>query len=226
MKMHFVEAHAIAEIKLPKKVIQELPEKIVVATDVQFIRQLDSIAKQLEEAGKTVAKLKGAHAKHMSQILGCSHIKLDYPKFAEAFFYVGDGVFHPKALLIGSEKEVYTYNPFTKESGKLGQSEVAVMKKKQKGALIKFLHSRKVAVLIAVKPGQIGIQAHLDAIYSLEKKFPEKKFYYVAFDTLDFMQLGNFPFVDVFVNTACTRLMDDYDKFPRPMVNINEILNL
>ena len=226
MKLHFVEAHANIDIALPKKVVESLPQKLAVATDVQFIHKLDDVVRQLEAAGKTVSKLKGAHAKHLSQILGCSHIKLDYPKLAESFLYVGDGLFHPKALLLGSEKGVYIYNPFSKEFTKLGQSEVAAIKKKQKGALLKFLHSSKVAVLIAVKPGQIGVQAHLQQIYSLEKKFPDKKFYYIAFDTLDFMQLGNFPFIEVFVNTACTRLIDDYDKFPKPMVNIDEILKL
>ncbi len=226
MKLHFVEAHATIEIELPEKVIDGTPQKLVVATDVQFMRQLDDIIEQLQRAGKTVEKLKGAHAKHLSQILGCSHIKLSYPEFTEAFLYIGDGLFHPKALLLGSEKDVYAYNPFTKDFKKLGRSEVDRLRKKEKGALIKFLHSTKIGMLIAVKPGQIGVQAHLNQIYSLEKKYPDKTFYYIAFDTLDFIQLGNFPFLEVFVNTACTRLLDDIDKFPKPMVNIDEILKL
>ena len=226
MKLHFVEAHANVNIKLPKKLLEQLPKNITIATDVQFINNLSSIKKQLAAAGKKATLLKGAHAKHLSQILGCSHLKLDYPKFTTAFLYVGDGLFHPKALLLGSSKAVYTYNPFSKEVSKLPHSEVAKIKNHEKLALTKFLHADKVAVLITVKPGQLNVQAHLKQVYSLEKRFPDKKFYYFAFDTLDFNQLENFPFVDVFVNTACTRLMDDYDKFPKPVVNISEILKL
>lgn len=226
MKLHFVEAHANIRIKLPKKVLGSLPENIAVATDVQFISSLKSIQNQLEKAGKKVSVLKGAHAKHLSQVLGCSHIKLDYPGFTQAFLYVGDGLFHPKALLLGSEKDVFIYNPFSKEFRKLPHSEVAEIKKHEKVSLTKFLHAGNVAVLLTVKPGQLSVQAHLNQIYSLEKKFPGKKFYYFAFDTLDFSQLENFPFVDVFVNTACTRLIDDYGKFPKPMVNIDAVMKL
>jgi 2-(3-amino-3-carboxypropyl)histidine synthase len=203
-----------------------LPKNICVATDVQFINNLDSIRKQLVTAGKKVATLKGAHAKHLGQILGCSHLKLDYPKFTEAFLYVGDGLFHPKALLLGSTKDVYVYNPFSKQLQKMHHSEVDKIKKHEKASLIKFLHADKIGVLVSVKPGQIGVQAYLKQIYSLEKKFPDKKFHYLAFDTLEFSQLENFTFIDCFVNTACTRLMDDYDKFPKPMVNIDKVLKL
>ena len=226
MKVHFVEAHARIDIKIPESVLRELPGRIILATDVQFIKNLDSLAAQLENAGKEVHKLKGAHAKHLSQILGCSHIKLDYPKFSDAFFYVGDGEFHPKALLLGGEKEVFTYNPFSKEFRRLPRSLVSGIRRKERGGLVKFLHSERVAVLVSVKPGQMGVQAHLKKIYGLEGKYPDKKFFYLVFDTLDFSQLENFPFVEVFVNTACTRLLDDIDKFPRPMVNIEQVLRL
>ena len=224
MKVHFVEAHARIDIQVPEHVVKELPERIVLATDVQFIKNLDSLTGQLEKSGKTVHRLKGAHAKHLSQILGCSHIKLDYPEFSEAFFYVGDGEFHPKALLLGSSKDVFTYNPFSKEFRKLPHSLVSKIRGKEKAGLAKFFHSERVAVLISVKPGQMGVQAYLKQVYGLEKAYPDKKFYYLVFDTLDFSQLENFPFVEVFVNTACTRLIDDIDKFPRPMVNLEQVL--
>jgi len=226
MKLHFVEAHAKIKIKLPKKVLDTLPHSVCLATDVQFINNLPELETQLTDHGKQVFKLKGAHAKHLSQILGCSHIKLNYPKLTEAFLYVGDGLFHPKALLLGSTKDVYIYNPFSKEFRRLPHSEVDKIMRHEKAAILKFLHSDKIGMLLTIKPGQIGVQAHLKQIYSLEKKYPDKKFYYLVFDTLEFNQLENFPFIECFVNTACTRLIDDYDKFPKPMVNIDQILKL
>lgn len=225
MKLHFVEAHAVSKITIPKKVVDALPQKIAIATDVQFINQINHLKKQLVNAGIVVGDVKGAHSKHLNQILGCAHIKLEFPKLTKSFFYVGDGQFHPKALLLGSEKDVHCYNPFTKDFYTLTQKDVELIKKKEQGAYLKFLHAKKVAVLISVKPGQIGIQTHLKNIYDLEKQYPDKKFFFLTFDTLDFSQLENFPFVDVFVNTACTRLIDDHGKFPRPLVNIDQIMS-
>lgn len=226
MKLHFVEAHAKISVRFPLSVIRKLPERICLVTDVQFIHLLDSMKKQLEASGKSVFLMKGAHARHLSQILGCSHLKLEYPALIDAFLYVGDGLFHPKALLLGSDKEVFVYNPFSRGLKKLPRSEAEAIKRHERAALASFLHSERVGVLISVKPGQLGVQAYLNQVFSLEKKFPDKKFYYLAFDTLDFSQLENFPFIECFVNTACTRLIDDYAKFPKPMVNISEVLKL
>lgn len=225
MKLVFIEARAKAKVTLPNGLLQQLPQKICIATDVQFIRQLPSLKKQLESAGKTVSVVKGAHAKYEGQILGCSHLKLEFPA-ADAFLYVGDGLFHPKALLLGSDKDVYIYNPFSKESRKLPHSEAGRIKKHEKAAIVRFLHAKNVGVLVSVKLGQTGVQANTHVIYSLQKKFPEKKFYFLAFDTLDFSQLENFPFVECFVSTACSRLIDDYEQFPKPVINMADVLKL
>ncbi len=226
MKLMFIEARAKAKVTLPKKLLAEMPQKVCMATDVQFISQLGSLKEQLEAAGKTVSVVRGAHAKYDGQILGCSYTKLDYPSSAEAFLYVGDGMFHPKALLLGSEKDVYAYNPFSEEFRRLPHSEAELIKRHEKAAVTKFLHSGNVGVLISTKAGQAGVQAGSGAVNSLEKKFPEKKFYHLAFDTLDFSQLENFSFIECFVSTACPRLIDDYEKFPKPVVNMAEILKL
>ncbi len=226
MKVMFVEALAKEKVTLPKKMVLQLPESVCIATDVQFIHQLPSLKKQLESSGKTVSLVNGAHARHEGQILGCSFMKLDYPKSAEAFLYVGDGLFHPKALLLGSDKDVYTYNPFSREFRKLPHSEADSIRKHEKAAITKFLHAGKVGVLISTKSGQAGVQASPGIMASLEKKFPDKKFYRLAFDTLDFSQLENFTFIECFVSTACPRLIDDYEKFPKPVANILGILRL
>jgi diphthamide biosynthesis enzyme Dph1/Dph2-like protein len=227
MKLHFVEAKANVDVKLPVSVLKALPSKICLATDVQFVEKMPAVRKQLEKAGKEVSELKGAHAKYATQVLGCSHLKLQYPKATEAFLYIGDGFFHPKALLLDNRaKTVFVFNPFSGEFFTLTEKDVASVKRFEKVSMTKFLHAKKIGVLITVKPGQLGVQAHFNQILSLEKKFPHKKFYYLAFNTLDFSQLENFPFIECFVNTACTRLIDDYDKFPRPMVNIAEVLAL
>jgi 2-(3-amino-3-carboxypropyl)histidine synthase len=153
------------------------------------------------------------------QILGCSWAELKYPENTEAFLFIGDGEFHPKALLLGSDKDVYVFNPFNKEFRKITTTAIADIKKKTKIAFTKFLHAKNIGVILSTKPGQMQLHNALQ----LKKRFPEKNFYYLTFNTIDFQQLENFPFVDCYVNTSCNRLIDDYDKFPKPVINIEDL---
>jgi diphthamide biosynthesis enzyme Dph1/Dph2-like protein len=44
---------------------------------------------------------------------------------------------------------------------------------------------------------------------------------------VEFQELENFPFIEVFVNTACPRIgLEDQKKFPRPVVNLADVEEL
>jgi 2-(3-amino-3-carboxypropyl)histidine synthase len=229
MKMHFIETKAKTDIVIPVSVIKKLPRKLSLAGSVQFSHKLPQLKKFLEKHGKKASLVKARHSKYVGQILGCGYSKLEYDKAnTDAFLYIGDGMFHPEALLLGSDEKavVYAFDPFTKELKKLDRAWSDRIKKKEKGGMLRFLHSTSIGVIITVKPGQMGAQVGLKKILELEKKFPDKKFYYLIADTIDFTQLENFSFVECFVNTACHRMVDDYDKFPKAVVNIEEVLKL
>lgn len=227
MKMFFIETKAKVGIDFPAKLAGKLPRRICLAASVQFVDKLPQLQQQLGKNGKAVSLLKARHSKHVGQILGCGYSKMEFDAAnTDAFLYIGDGMFHPEALLLGSNKDVYCFDPFTKEFRKLGREWAERIRKKEKGALLAFLNSDRIGVVVTVKPGQLGVQVSLKNIFSLQQKFPEKKFYYLVCDTIDFQQLRNFPFIQCFVNTACHRMMDDYDKFPKPVINIEEVLKL
>lgn len=227
MKMFFIETKANVGIDFPTKLVGKLPKRICLAASVQFSHQLPQLRQQLENSGKTVSLLKARHSKHPGQILGCGYSKMEFDTVnTDAFFYIGDGMFHPEALLLGSDKDVYCFDPFTKGFKKLGREWAERIRKKEKGALLTFLSSGNIGVVVTVKPGQLGVQVSLKQIFSLQQKFPDKKFHFLVCDTIDFTQLANFPFVQCFVNTACHRMIDDYDKFPKPVINIEEALKL
>ncbi len=227
MKMFFIETKAKADAKLPEKVVARLPKRVCLAASVQFTDQLPKLQQQLEKSGKKTSLLKARHSKHVGQILGCGYSKMEFDTAeTDAFLYIGDGLFHPEALLLGSDKDVYCFDPFTKEFRKLGREWADKIRKKEKGALLTFLNSDRIGVVVTVKPGQLGVQVSLKEIFALQQKFQDKKFYYLVCDTIDFTQLANFPFVQCFVNTACNRMIDDYDKFPKPVINIEEVLKL
>ena len=227
MKMFFIETKANVGIELPEKLIEKLPKRLCLAASVQFSHQLPKLQQQLAKKSKDATLLKARHSKHAGQILGCGYSKMEFDEQnTDAFLYVGDGMFHPEALLLGSDKDVYTFDPFTKEFKKLGREWAVRIRKKEKGALLTFLSSDRIGVVMTIKPGQLGVQVALKEIFSLKQKFPGKEFYYLVCDTIDFTQLANFPFVQCFVNTACHRMIDDYDKFPKPVINIEEVLKL
>ncbi len=222
MKTFFIEARAKLDIDLPEKHIRELPKKVGLATTVQHLHELPKIRKKLESSGIEVTLIKGAHSRHDGQLLGCGFIRLENAD-VDAFLYIGSGEFHARAFLLAG-KPVFVLEPSTRKFFRMGREEMERINKKRKGALLKFYSSDRIGVLISVKPGQSTVQAWLKEIMKLEEKFPQKKFYYIVFDTLDFSELENFTFVQCFLNTACPRLIDDFEKFSRPLINLVDVM--
>jgi len=214
MKIIFAETRHKGKIRLPASLVKKLPEKIGLFTTVQYIGQIDSMRAMLEKAGKQVLLHKTGHALYPGQVLGCS---IERYAGSEAFVYVGDGLFHPKAIALRNDLPVFCYDPMTKKTSIVGEEEVKVLRRREKAGLAVFHSSEKIGVLITTKPGQNRPDAWL-----LPKKYPGKKFYFFATDTLDHDQLENFPFIRCFVKTACPRIALD-DKVPRPIVNIDAL---
>lgn len=133
--------------------------------------------------------------------------------------FVGTGSFHPKAIALAYTGKIFVFNPVDKKFFLFDRKEAEKLKKKIRAALLKFHHASKIGVIISTKAGQ---NQYIRA-QKLKKKYPDKEFYFIAFDTVDFSQLENFPFVEVFVNTPCNRLIDEYEKIPKPMINIDDI---
>ena len=73
--------------------------------------------------------------------------------------------------------------------------------------------------MVSLKPGQNNFKKAAE----WKLKLKGKNCYIFAFDTLDFNQIENFPFIECWVNTACNRILDDYDKFPKSPVDLSDI---
>ncbi len=180
--------------------------------------RLEVAKKKLEENGKKVLLLKAEHTLYHGQLLGCS-IKKFNGDF-DAFLYIGDGLFHPKALMLKNTKPVFVFDPFSRQFLKLSENSVAEMKRKSQASLSKFLHRKEIGVLISTKPGQMQIKK----AYDLEKKFPDKNFHFLLFDTIDFAELENFPFIQCFANTACPRISyDEAEKIGKAVINVEDL---
>ena len=109
MKTLFLEAKYNEKIKLDRKIIQKIKaftNEVALFTTVQFIGSLEGIKRQLEDNKIKVKLFKPKHCRYKGQLLGCSIEKFN----AEAFLYIGDGMFHPIALKISNNKTVFVFN--------------------------------------------------------------------------------------------------------------------
>lgn len=219
MKTLFIEAEYEKKVQIPKALIDMLPKKTALFTSVQFIKNVKNIVNEIERTKRKVIKITPKHCKYECQLLGCSIKKFE--EDIDAFLYVGDGMFHPKALLLKNNKPVFVYNPMSLKFFELDIKEVENLKKRHKGALLKFHSSKEIGVLISTKPGQYNLK---DA-EKLKSKYKDKNFYFLVSDTIDFASLLDFPFIECFVNTACKRIAyDDSIKLPKAVINIEELI--
>lgn len=218
MKTYFVETKFDGVVKVPEEVIDKLPNTIGLFFTVQFINSLETVKKQLIASGREVIIQKGKHTKYKGQIYGCNLEKFEQ---VDAFFYIGDGLFHPKAIVIGNDAPVHIWNP-VKEEYKVVTKEL--MKKelqRQKASYVSFLSKKNIGVIVSTKNGQ----SYLKQALKLKSKYPEKNFYYVAFDTINFDNLEDFNFVEVWVNTACPRIgWDDTKRVNKPMIDLGSVM--
>ncbi|MEA3515146.1 MAG: diphthamide synthesis protein [Nanoarchaeota archaeon] len=218
MKTLFIEARAKG-LKIPKEIIFKLPDRIALAATVQFAGDIEDIKEMIEKTGRQVILYQGARSRYPGQILGCDVEKIE--EDIDAFLYIGDGIFHPKMLVIKNNKPVFAYDPFSEKFDRLDTSDINQMMKRKKGAYLKFMSFDHIGILISVKTGQYTP----DARAKLEEKYPDKKFYSFVADTIDFSQLENFPFIECWVNTACLRIgYDDSHALQKSIINIGDVL--
>lgn len=221
MRIAYIDAVYKKKAVLPKKLIDSLPGRICLFTTVQFMSSFDSMKKQLEESGRKVFVYKTRHSFTPGHLLGCTVESFDDD--FEAFLYVGDGLFHPQALLLNNHQDVIMYNPFDKRTRTIARKDMEKLERKKKGARVRFLSSRDIGVLVTTKAGQQQLHAAL----KLQDDFPDKRFYYLIANDINFQSLEDFPFIECFVNTACPRIaFDDVEKFTKPVLDLTEVRQL
>lgn len=213
MKLYHVLTKYDGEIVLPDELLRQLPDNVMLLGTIQFAQQMPQIKKQLEDFGKNVELFRGVHDVHKGQVLGCDIFTVG--KQVDVFLYVGDGLFHPTALLYGNPQKVVYYNPFSDEITVLSQDDIKKVLNRKKASMSKFQMAQHIGVLVTTKPGQCNVVGALELKRRLESD--GRQVYVFVDETLNMSQLENFPFVECWVNTACPRIIEDTSK---PMVNL------
>lgn len=220
MKIVFIQAKYKDKINLEESDIDSLPDKLILAATIQYFDSLEDIKKRLEDKGKTVSLFIGKHQTYPGQILGCSIDKIDKEG---AFLYIGDGLFHPIAVMIkNKDKEMFVFNPFINKFKKIERDYVDKFENNLKANMNKFHQSKTVGIIATIKPGQERLDEAMALKTKLNRSGREAQVFLC--DTADFPQLINFNYIDCWVNTMCPRIAyDDTINIEGPIVNIDEI---
>lgn len=245
----FIEANYSKDVKLNDEALALCKKfkSIALFSSVQFLKQLPIVKKQLLSLGIKVVSSKASRASAENQILGCntyySNLNLPRKPRPEAFLYIGDGMFHALALVLAQRDEndfrqVIKFDPIEQKASLLDKEMCMAIFKKNRASLMKFLSAENIGVFITVKPGQQQLKKGRELMTKYagingnqrgkqgRSEYPSKRFYFFVGNSMNFNQLEDFNFIDVWVNTACPRIgLDDVVKTDLPIVNIEDALN-
>ncbi|MBI2056774.1 diphthamide synthesis protein, partial [Candidatus Pacearchaeota archaeon] len=152
-------------------------------------------------------------------------------KNSDLILYVGDGLFHPKALLLSQIKEkkesfkpVIIFDPISNKINEINKKDIDKQIQKKKRNLKMFINSKTIGILVTIKPGQ----QYFNSAKNLKEKLKEngKKSYIFIDNNINLSQLENYPFIHCWVNTACPRIgTDDIVNVEQPIINLKEAFN-
>ena len=235
MKFLFIEAFYEKEINLSKEALKLLSKykSVALFAAVQFAK-LDGVKKQLEEAGIKILATPAKRTSAENQVLGCdcfgdSFADKELFKKVDVMLYIGDGLFHPKALLLAQKdqkikKEVIIFDPLSNSSSILTQKDIDKQVKRYHANVLKYMYAKSVGILVSTKTGQQYLNL---ALKLKEGKKSDREFFIFVGDTLDMCELENFPFIEAWVNTACPRIgTDDIVNLRQPLINIADALKI
>lgn len=231
MRTMFIAANWSGDAKLSIDALKtlEVYKSITLFTAVNFLDQLPIIEKQLDS---DVVLVKAKRTSSKGQLLGCDSYtdSLGGALNSDAILYVGDGAFHPDALLfaqIYSEKlvPVFRWNPKDQILEEWNVSRILNKVKKIKGNLLRFSLSKNIGVLVTLKQGQERLN---DALKLKTKLEAEGKTVFVFIDdTFNFSKAEDFNYIDCFVNSACPRIaQEDGIVIEKALININEAFDV
>ena len=237
MRLTFLKAQYKSELKLPSDFAQQIQEifpngaNFGIFSAVQFREQKQEVEEILHSLGYTTQTSQPFRTSIQGQILGCDSykdsLKMDLSE-VDGFIYVGDGYFHPNALLLAQEyeeqiKPVILINCVQELTEVIGYDHIKAYLQKRKFCFAKFYSSTNIGVFVTTKWGQ----EYLETSLKLKEQYPEKNFYYFIGDNFLDYEMENFPFCECWVNTACPRIgQDDILRHKKAVINIKDILKV
>ena len=232
----FIDAKWDGKIELTEKLKEYLKKhktkSLVLFASTQFT-DLDEFINQLEILEIKVNTTKAKRTSDKIQILGCDCYSNSFENSiieeSDLILYIGDGLFHPKALLLAQAKTqrikpVTTFNPMSNSIEELDKDSIENQITRMKRNLKMYVNSTTIGILVTIKPGQQYFNSAKKLKEQLEKE--GKKAYIFIGNSLDLNDLENYTFIQSWVNTACPRIgTDDIVNTDKPIINLHEAFN-
>jgi len=190
MKTLFIPSKArtkVNEAKI-KQIAKKLPQNIAIAYSIQFKDIANSINKILSKTHKITS---------LVQVLGCS--SLNFSEHTSAVLLIGSGKFHATALAFETKLPIYILNKDSLE--RVSEKDIDSLEKKSKSSYLRFLNTKRVGILVSLKPGQQRLNKALE----IKKNIKLKDVYLFITNNINIQEFENFP-IDSWINTACPRL--------------------
>lgn len=221
IEVEYREYHQDIDLEIIKKHLGRIKnfKNIGLITTVQHIHQLKEIITLLEKNHKQVFIEKGPKCFYKGQVLGCDTGSIDeILNNIECVLYIGGGKFH--YLTLNYDIPVFIINPVNGEFKRVND-EIKDYNKRLQGALLKASEAKKFGILVSTKIGQFNIQGAKQAKKKLEDK--GKSAVILTSNEINSIALQNFNIFDAYINTACPRLIEDYERFEKPIINLNKL---
>ncbi len=182
---------------------------------VQYVHALEEIKQRCKEKGIEVFIKKGHFTAYPGQVLGCDGSAADI-KEAKGVLFIGDGLFHSKAL--PHDKPTFCYCPSDKQLFSITPY-LERWERKRRGLITKALYAKKWGILVSTKPGQKNIELAEKLVnFFINNGF---KAWIIIGDELNPFTIANFTFIDAFITTACPRLVDESENVGKPILDLN-----
>jgi len=167
MKLAFVDVRYKKRVVLPQDFLDMLPARSSSSSTSSSTTSTPT-SRRRSRRGARGAHGAPKHAWHEGQILGCS--VEEWMEGQDAFVYVGDGLFHPKAVLFANTQPMFIHDPKTGKSRTLTRRTSRRSRARARARSRTFYSSQHVGMLLTTKYGQARIEQAL----KLREKFPRQ----------------------------------------------------
>ena len=192
--------YKLKEIKNLDELKKYLPKKFILVSLTQYSEYTKKIYEILKENYEIILK-EGLYG---INVLGCYSEPANI-EGVDTVLLIGNGKFHAENIIRKLKKKVIVYDPIYGEI-KVYEPDYN-FDKILEFLLNKLKNSKNIGIILSIKPGQYYYEETLKVKDKLEKS--GKKVYLFIGDTIDILQLLNFPYIDFWIFSACPRLIDD-----------------
>jgi len=174
------------------------------------LHELGKVKDLLESNGFAVFIGKGHGILRDGQVMGCDYSAcLSVAEKVSAFVFLGSSAFHAIGLSRACRKPAYMVDPYLNSVESMDER-VRKTELRRLSVVLKSLDGNLFGIIIGLKEGQLNLKRALDIKKRLEQF--GRKALLIAMSEITEDKLLQFRDVDVFIETACPRLVDDIHK--------------